>query len=129
MHVAMSLREVYSELILTYGPRKLGKLNTDRSPGHGDAEHDSVVIISSVSRRFWLHLLLLRRRQSSQLSSSLFVPSEVRIRAAMLRPRRARRFYVAHVTPTIRAVLYVRRRRILIKLVRRALVARVRDIS
>jgi hypothetical protein len=47
----------------------------------------------------------------------------------MLRPRRARRFYVAHVTPTIRAVLYVRRRRILIKLVRRALVARVRDIS
>jgi len=80
MHVAMSLREVYSELILTYGPRKLGKLNTDRSPGHGDAEHDSVVIISSVSRRFWLHLLLLLRRQSSQLSSSLFVPSEVRIR-------------------------------------------------
>ena len=47
----------------------------------------------------------------------------------MLRPRRARRFYIAHVTPTIRAVLYVRRREKFIKLVRRALVARVRDIS
>ena len=47
----------------------------------------------------------------------------------MLRPMRTRRFQIAHVTPTVRAVLHLQMHRIFIELVRRALVARVCDIS
>jgi hypothetical protein len=47
----------------------------------------------------------------------------------MLRPMRTRRFQIAHVTPTVRAVLHLQMHHIFIELVRRALVARVCDIS
>ena len=47
----------------------------------------------------------------------------------MLRPMRTRRFQIAHVTPTVRAVLHMQMHHIFIELVRRALVARVCDIS
>jgi hypothetical protein len=47
----------------------------------------------------------------------------------MLRPMRTRRFQIAHITPTVRAVLHLQMHHIFIELVRRALVARVGDIS
>ena len=47
----------------------------------------------------------------------------------MLRPMRTRRFQIAHITPTVRAVLHLQMHHIFIELVRRALVARVCDIS
>ena len=47
----------------------------------------------------------------------------------MLRPMRTRRFQIAHITPTVRAVLHMQMHHIFIELVRRALVARVCDIS